>query len=127
MTLPLSSEFPDHHKQSDHRKQNGSDFPALQTPKPQTPTAQIRSPRPCRHFYGGQSVVIWAANRSPACCGSWLKRTDKRRSASKRCGESMAPTICGVLLGGTFVLGYGLSLFLPVIQLLKDISLPGEV
>ncbi len=37
----------------------------------------------------------------------------------------VAPTICGVLLGGTFVLGYSLSLFLPVVQLLKDISLPG--
>jgi len=37
----------------------------------------------------------------------------------------MAPTICGVLLGGIFVLGYSLSLFLPVVQLLKDISLPG--
>ena len=37
----------------------------------------------------------------------------------------MAPTICGVLLGGVFVLGYSLSLFLPVVQLLKDISLPG--
>jgi type II secretory pathway component PulF len=37
----------------------------------------------------------------------------------------VAPTICGVLLGGMFVLGYSLSLFLPVVQLLKDISLPG--
>ncbi len=38
--------------------------------------------------------------------------------------QFLAPTICGVLLGGTFVLGYSLSLFLPVVQLLKDISLP---
>jgi type II secretory pathway component PulF len=37
----------------------------------------------------------------------------------------VAPTICGVVLGGMFVLGYGLSLFLPVIQLLRDVSLPG--
>jgi hypothetical protein len=34
-----------------------------------------------------------------------------------------APSICGILLGGTFVLGYCLSLFLPMVQLLKDISL----
>jgi hypothetical protein len=34
------------------------------------------------------------------------------------------PSICGVLLGGTFVLGYCLSLFLPMVQLLKDVSLP---
>jgi type II secretory pathway component PulF len=39
----------------------------------------------------------------------------------------VAPTIAGLLLGGMFVLGYGLSLFVPVIQLLKDISLPGGV
>jgi type II secretory pathway component PulF len=37
----------------------------------------------------------------------------------------VAPTICGVLIGGTFVFGYALSLFLPVVQLLEDISLPG--
>jgi type II secretory pathway component PulF len=37
------------------------------------------------------------------------------------------PTIAGVLLGGSFVLGYGLSLFLPVVQLLKDVALPGGV
>lgn len=41
--------------------------------------------------------------------------------------ELVAPTICGVLLGGAFVLGYGLSLFLPVIQMLKDVSMPGGV
>jgi type II secretory pathway component PulF len=35
------------------------------------------------------------------------------------------PSICGVLLGGSFVLGYSLSLFLPVVQLLKDVALPG--
>ena len=41
--------------------------------------------------------------------------------------ELVVPTICGVLLGGAFVLGYGLSLFLPVIQMLKDVSMPGGV
>ena len=41
--------------------------------------------------------------------------------------ELVAPTICGVLLGGAFVLGYGLSLFLPVVQMLKDVSMPGGV
>ena len=39
--------------------------------------------------------------------------------------EFVTPTICGVFLGGGFVLGYGLSLFLPVVQMLKDVSLPG--
>lgn len=34
------------------------------------------------------------------------------------------PTICGVLLGGLLVLGYALTLFLPVVQLLKDVALP---
>ena len=37
----------------------------------------------------------------------------------------VAPAIGGVILGGLFVLGYGLLLFLPLIQLLKDIALPG--
>lgn len=36
----------------------------------------------------------------------------------------VTPSVCGVLLGGTFVLGYCLSFFLPLVQLLKDISLP---
>jgi type II secretory pathway component PulF len=35
------------------------------------------------------------------------------------------PAICGVLLGGAFVLGYALTLFVPVVQLLKDVALPG--
>lgn len=38
----------------------------------------------------------------------------------------IAPTICGLLIGGAVVLGYGLSLFLPVIQLLKDLATPGS-
>jgi type II secretory pathway component PulF len=46
----------------------------------------------------------------------------KRQSAVWRI---TAPTICGVLLGGTFVLGYCLSMFLPLVQLLRDVSLPG--
>jgi hypothetical protein len=37
----------------------------------------------------------------------------------------VAPSICGVVLGGCVVLGYGLSLFLPLVQLLKDVALPG--
>lgn len=36
----------------------------------------------------------------------------------------VTPSICGILLGGAFVLGYCLSLFLPMVQLLKDISIP---
>jgi general secretion pathway protein F len=35
------------------------------------------------------------------------------------------PTVCGVLLGGVLVFGYGLSLFYPLVSLLKDISMPG--
>ncbi|MFK8113263.1 MAG: hypothetical protein AB8B91_13730 [Rubripirellula sp.] len=35
------------------------------------------------------------------------------------------PAVGGVLLGGAFVFGYGLSLFYPVVALLKDLSIPG--
>ena len=52
-------------------------------------------------------------------------RQNARRQAT--IWRVVTPAICGVLLGGTFVFGYALSLFLPVVQLLKDVSLPGGV
>jgi type II secretory pathway component PulF len=39
----------------------------------------------------------------------------------------VAPSFCGALLGGMFVLAYGVGLFLPVVQLLKTIALPAGV
>ena len=39
----------------------------------------------------------------------------------------VAPTICGVVIGAVLVLGYGLGLFLPVVQMLKDVAMPPGV
>lgn len=44
----------------------------------------------------------------------------------ERLWRFVTPTICGLLVGGLFVLGYGLSLFLPVVQMLKDVAAPGS-
>ena len=34
------------------------------------------------------------------------------------------PAVLGVLIGGVLVFGYGLSFFMPMIELLKEISAP---
>jgi type II secretory pathway component PulF len=44
----------------------------------------------------------------------------------ERTWRLMTPMICGLAFGGLLVLAYGLSLFLPVVQLLRDIALPGS-
>ncbi len=37
----------------------------------------------------------------------------------------LAPVLCGLAFGGVIVLGYGLSLFLPIVQLLRDVAAAG--
>ena len=51
------------------------------------------------------------------------ERTAKRYT---RFWQVVAPMIVGLILGGLLVLGYGLSLFLPVIEMLYDLASPGQ-
>ncbi len=50
-----------------------------------------------------------------------------RKSAARQATiwRVAVPSVCGVLLGGVLVLAYCLSVFYPVVALLKDITLPG--
>lgn len=77
------------------------------------------------------SLLRWAVNATQdsqqmpnelRIVAQTYRQTAQRQEAIWR---FVVPSLCGILLGGAFVLCYSLSLFLPIVQLLKDISLPG--
>ena len=55
----------------------------------------------------------------------FVARTYEQKAArQERAWGVRTPMLFGLVIGGVLVLGYGLSLFLPVVQLLNDVSLP---
>ena len=55
----------------------------------------------------------------------FVARTYQQKAErQERAWSVRTPVLCGLALGGLLVLGYGLSLFLPVVQLLNDVALP---
>lgn len=55
----------------------------------------------------------------------FVARTYQQKAErQERAWSLRAPVLCGLALGGLLVLGYGLCLFLPVVQLLNDVALP---
>lgn len=40
--------------------------------------------------------------------------------------RSLTPALCGLAIGGLIVLGYGLSLFVPIVRLLQDVATMGS-
>jgi type II secretory pathway component PulF len=55
----------------------------------------------------------------------FVARTYQQKAErQERAWSLRAPVLCGLAFGGLLVLGYGLCLFVPVVQLLNDVALP---
>lgn len=76
-------------------------------------------------------LLRWAidgniGDESPASVMRFVAMTYRETARQReRVWRFLAPLLCGLALGGVIVLGYGLSLFLPIAQLLRDVAAAG--